>query len=182
VEVSLDWGPLLRGKVVAEGDLYEPVINQLTASEIKKPKLAKPLHEQLREMGPFRIERFAIHDGEIHFRNYKTDPPTHAYLKKVDLVVRNVTNSTELAHSLFADFEGKGIAMNSGSLKLEGRANPNERRPTFDVDATLTGLDVESINDFLEESGGIRVSGGHLSVNIDWQAARGRLQGITQAS
>src|SRR5690606_8408210 len=26
VEVSLDWGPLLRGKVVAEVDLYEPVI------------------------------------------------------------------------------------------------------------------------------------------------------------
>lgn len=182
VDVSIDWGPALRGMLVAEVDLREPVINQLTAPEIKKPKREEPLYEQLREMDPFRIKRFAIHDGEIHFRNYKTDPATHAYLQEVDLVVRNVTNSTELAKSLFARFEGNAVAMASGSLKLEGRANPNERRPTFDVDATLRGLNIESINDFLEESGGIRVNGGHLSVNIDWQAARGRLQGITQAS
>lgn len=182
VDLSVEWGPLLRGMLVAEVDLREPVINQLTAPEIEEPEREQPIYARLREMDPFRIDRFAIHDGELHYRNYETDPPTHAYVRDVELVVRNVTNSTELAKSLFARFEGKGVAMDSGSLKLEGRANPNERRPTFDIDATVTGLEIQSINDFLEESGGIRVAGGHLSLNIDWNAARGRLQGMTQAS
>src|SRR5690606_16983718 len=101
----------------------EPVINQLTAPEIDEPEREEPIHEQLREMDPFRIDRLAIHDGAIHYRNYETNPPTHAYVQDVELVVRNVTNSTELAKSLFARFEGSGVAMDSGSLKLEGRAN-----------------------------------------------------------
>src|SRR5690606_34699575 len=72
VDFSVEWGALFRGKVVGEIGLTQP---RLTLFPSPSPSADtssftfSDLRETLRNLFPFTINRFAIRDGAIHFRD-----------------------------------------------------------------------------------------------------------------
>lgn len=180
IDLSLDGGALLDGNLVAEIDVREPVLDYVAVEEKEEPE--KTWQETMAELAPFRIDRLTIHDGDLSYRSAGASKSARMTLSDVDAVARNLTNSADLADSMFARFQGTGVALGSGNLSFQGRANPSAKRPTFDLEFDLEELALKDATGLLASTAGFRPEGGTLSMDADLSAAGGRVKGMSRAS
>jgi len=182
LDISVEWGALLDGDIVAEIDLRRPRLN-FVKGPTEKTSQTEPADnwtETVKELAPFNINRFSIHDGSVHYRDFHSDPKVNVYVQRLQGVARNLTNAEDLGGSLVATFEARALAMHSGRLKLEGSYNPYAKHPTFEVDASLTGLNIKQVNSFLKAYASIDAERGKLSVDTEIAASKGRFRGYVK--
>ncbi len=177
VDLSLESRALLDGSFVAEIDVHDPVLDYAPRADEGEPE--QSWQEALADVAPFRIDRLALHDGRISYRESARSTPLT--LTDVDLVARNLTNSADLGESLFTRFQGSAVALGSGQLSFEGRANPSAKAPTFDLELELEDLALKDATALLPSSAGFRPEQGTLSLDADLSASRGRAQGVGRA-
>jgi hypothetical protein len=172
VDLSIETGALLKGSLVAEVDVYEPVLNY-----VARPRKAEEptWQETMEELTPFRIDRFEVHGAKLTYRGGRG--PT-LRLSEMDAVARNLTNSSDLADSRFARFEGRAKTMGSGALTFQGRADPSAATPTFDLELDLEDLKLKDASQFLTSRSGFRAGGGTLDLDADLRASGGRVDGV----
>ena len=70
IEATIEWHSLLRGSLVAEGDLYHPQVNLVEAESEQRSQLGKEVNwvEQFKKLFPFRFNTVRVHDGTVTFR------------------------------------------------------------------------------------------------------------------
>jgi hypothetical protein len=182
VDLSIAWDALLRGSVVAEIALDAPELNFVTASRkaSEQTEPASNWQETVRDLVPFQIERFSVTNGEVHYRDFGSDPAVDIYLQGLDGVVRNLTNSEDLGGDLFARFEVRGQAMRSGSFRLEGSVNPYAEEPSFELQAQLQDLALTELNDFLRAYGKFDAESGTFSLDSELSASDGAFRGYAK--
>lgn len=179
IDLSVAWDALLRGSIVAEIDLHSPEINFVVAPEPAQEQTepASNWTETVKDLVPFQIDRFAVYDGEVHYRDFDGEPNVDIYLQSLRGSVRNMTNSEELGESLFARFDVRALAMGSGKLHIEGTVNPYAEQPTFALEAQLADLDITQLNDFLKSHANIDAEKGKFSVDTELAASSGEFRG-----
>lgn len=177
IDLSLDSRALLRGSLVAEIDLHEPVLNYVAAP--KSDEEERSWQQAMADFAPFRINRFTVHDGKITYRKPGSKSQTLT-LDEVRAVVRDLTNSADLDENRHARFEGNAVVLGSGALTFEGKADPSASTPTFDLDLELDDLKLDDAANLLPGRAGFRAEGGTLSLTADLTAARGRVRGVAE--
>jgi hypothetical protein len=188
VDLSVQWAALLDGAIVAEIDLKGPKVNFVTATE--KSKGAQQRQEQVepadnwtevvRDLVPFSINRFSIVDGEVHYRDFSTTPQVDVYVQDLNAEARNLTNSEDHSGSLVASFEGRGTAMGSGLVELEGRVDPYAESPTFEADFRLSGLEFTQLNPYLRAFAKVDAEAGTFALDAEFAAKDGRFEGYVK--
>lgn len=188
IDLSVEWGALLDGAIVAEIDLKSPKLNFVTASS--KPEAEQKQREQIepsdnwtevvQDLVPFNINRFSIADGEIHFRDFSSEPQVDIYLQDLNAEARNLTNSEDRSGSLVATFEGRGTAMGSGRLRFDGAVDPYAKKPTFEADFRLSQLDLRQLNPYLRAYANVDVERGTFAVDAEFAAKQGRFEGYVK--
>jgi hypothetical protein len=182
IDISVEWRALFDGDIVAEIDLYRPALNFVKGPTPKTSQTepADNWTDTVRELAPFQINRFAIHNGSVHYRDLHSDPKVNIYVQRINAVARNLTNAEDLGGSLVASFDARGLAMSSGRLKLSGTYNPYAKHPTFEVDATLNRLNIKQLNNFLKAYASVDAESGKLSIDTELAASRGRFRGYVK--
>jgi hypothetical protein len=182
VDISVEWSALFDGDIVAEIQLDSPRLN-FVKGPTEKTSQTEPgdnWTETVRDLAPFRINRFAIADGEVHFRDFHSKPKVDVFLQRIHATARNLTNAEDLSGTLVATFDAHALAMGSGELALAGKYNPYAERPTFEVDASLDRLNLAQLNTFLKAYGNVDAERGKLSVDAEFAARRGRFRGYVK--
>lgn len=68
IDLSVEWRALFHGKLVTEINLYGPRLNFVAGPPDESQTGIDTLWKQkVEDLTPFRINRFRIHNGEIHF-------------------------------------------------------------------------------------------------------------------
>jgi hypothetical protein len=182
VDISVEWRALLDGAVVAEIELHSPKLN-FVKGPTPKTSQTEPgdnWTDTVKDLAPFRINRFAIFDGEIHYRDFHSDPKVDIYAQRIRAVARNLTNAEDLSGTLVSNFHARAVAMGSGAFELSGRYNPYAKKPTFQLAAELDHLNIAQLNDFLKAYGNVDAERGKLSIDAEFAAARGRFRGYVK--
>jgi hypothetical protein len=182
LDISVEWSALFDGDIVAEIDLHKPKLNFVKGptERTSQTEPADNWTDTVKELAPFSINRFAIHDGDVHYRDFHTEPKVNIYVQRINGVARNLTNAEDLGGSLVATFEARALAMHSGRLKLKGSYNPYAKHPTFEVDASLNGLNIKQVNSFLKAYASVDAEAGKLSVDTEIAASKGRFRGYVK--
>jgi hypothetical protein len=194
VDISVHWDALLKGSIVGEIELQQPKVNfvaekgkeskQEDQTEKREAKRAaqgeSSWQEQVKELVPLKINRIAIEDGEIHFRDPNSKPEVDVFVRKLNGHIDNLTNSDELSEELAATASFRGVALNSGELTLEGKVDPYEKQPTFELDAQLENLQAKELNDFLKAYANVDAERGRISVYTEVACAKGRFKGYVK--
>jgi uncharacterized protein involved in outer membrane biogenesis len=182
IDISVEWKALLDGDIVAEIELHRPQLNFVNGptKATSQTEPASNWQETVRDLAPFRINRFAIIDGEVHYRDFHARPRVDIYVQRIRGVARNLTNAADLSGSLVATFAGKAVAMSSGEISLAGKLNPYAKKPTFEVDAKLDHLNLQQFNDYLRSYANVDVGAGKLSIDAEFAASRGRFRGYVK--
>lgn len=181
IDLSIEWGELVRGAVVGQIEFDRPTLN-LYAGPARKEQTAAgdDFISRFRRLLPMQINRFAVVDGELHFRNYAAEPDVDIYLDRINLVARNLTNSTKISDTLVATVSGDARAMKSGDMRLEMKLDPFAPHPTYDLALELKNLHLPELNNYLRHYLAVVARDGRLSLYAESAAKDGRFKGYVK--
>lgn len=182
IDVSVEWPALLRGSIVGEVVLEQPALNfiQGPTEETSQTEVDRRWQDRVDELVPLRVNRFEIIDGAVTYRNHEKKPPVDVALRQVNVVATNLTNAHRRGDELPAAVQASAAALSSARLMLRMRAAPLADTPTFDLDASLRGVKLAELNDFLRAFTGFDAEAGTLDLFLEAAAADGAIKGYVK--
>src|SRR6185437_3377575 len=182
IDFSIASKPLFRGNLSGKTELDHPILNFVaSASEDKKQtSIDKSWRQRAKEIFPLRIARFGVKEGEIHFRNFDARPPVNIFIRQINLVAANLTNSRRLSKTLKATVDGSAVAMQDGLLRLHMEINPFSLRPSFALALKLEHLQLSELNDFFKYYLAVIAKTGTLDFYMEGKAKEGAFGGYVK--
>lgn len=181
IDISVAWKELLQGALRAEIELQGPALNFVKGptEETSQTKVDSRWQDRVDELVPLRIDRFELKGGMITYRDTERTPPIDVALRDVNLTALNLTNADRSSEELPASIEGTAKALDA-ALRLKMRVAPLADSPTFDLDASLRGLKLVDVNDFLRAYTGLDAEGGVLDLYVEAAASEGTVKGYVK--
>jgi uncharacterized protein YhdP len=182
VDLSIEWRALFDGSLVGEVEFLHPKVNFVAGSSSASSQAGGGVdwRDTVEDLFPFQINRVAVRDGEVHFRDFSTKPKVDVYLNHVELVATNLTNAQDVEDERVATVRMSAIPMNAGRLRARLRLDPFSKSPDFDLDGQVTGADLTQWNDFLRAYGKFDVERGSFSVYTELLAKGNRFDGYVK--
>lgn len=182
VSLSIRWRALFDGALVGEVELDRPQVNLVAGPTPAQRQGGAGVdwRRTVEDLFPLRIDRLAARKGSIHFRAFDTDPPVDVYLREVDAVAENLTNSLDLSEDRVARVRLTAVPMNAGALRVRASLDPFSSRPDFDFDGQVTGADLTQWNALLRAYAGLDVQRGGISVYSELLARGDRFEGYVK--
>jgi hypothetical protein len=179
IDLSVQWAELIHGAVVGAIQIQQPALNFVNSpkSETSQTSMDKSWMERVKELFPLDIDRFEVDEGEIHFHDFSRTPNVDIYMTKTHILATNLTNSRRLSQTLVATIDAAGVIPQNGRFKLHLEADPFDERPTFQLAAEMTDVDLTQWNDFLEAYTGVQATKGEFSVFTEMKVQHGTLDG-----
>lgn len=182
VEFSVEWRELLHGAVVGEVLVHRGKLN-FVKGESKadsQTSIDGSWLEIVQELFPFRINRFEITDGEVWFRDVKSDPKVDLYLTNLVALCTNLYNTRELKTDLPADLRAKGMTLGGGEVEAQLKLDPLADEPRFDMELALRRMDLTALNELLEAYGKFNVKRGTFECFVEVAGQDGRFDGYVK--
>lgn len=191
-DISVQWGPLLKGNLVGEIELYAPKLNLVAerkaeaksednAEKREKERVAKgeetSWQKQVKELVPLDINRIAIIDGEFHYQDPFSNPKVDVPVTDIHGEITNLTNSEKLSEDLVAHAKFRAAALGSHNISIGGSMDPYAQTPTFSLKAEAEDLQFTKLNNFLKAYANVDAEKGTLSIYSEVEAKNGRFQG-----
>jgi hypothetical protein len=182
VDLSVEWGALMRRSFVGEVEIYNPRLNFVVAASKKKSQtgIDSSWEDRGKELFPLEINRFTIHDGAIHFRDLTRTPKVDIHIDRIEALAKGLTTHPRPDEALPATFHATGRAMDHAKLRVDIKLNPTAKEPTFDMDSELSGLNLVALNDFLKAYAKVDAEGGTFSLYTEMAASKGRFKGYVK--
>ena len=182
LDLSIQWRELFHGAVVGEVLLQRPQVNFVAGPtpEQSQTGINQPWGTTLASFFPFRINRFEIQEGRVHFQNFQKSPPVNIYIANLASVATNLTNTRNLAQKLPAGLKASRRSLGNGHFDLNLKMDPLEAAPTFELEASLTNVDMVQLNDFLRSYGKLDVAGGDFSLFTSVASVQGNYKGYVK--
>lgn len=176
IDLALDWGGLLRGRLEGELRIERPVLNvtqEQTGTEVD-------WRERVQALLPIDLGRVEVVDGELHYRDPDADPPVDVALRSLDLVARDLTNRPDASAERPAEIAVDAVAFETGRLRANARFDPFAERPDLTLDLRLEGVDLTALDDFFRAYGGVDVEAGRFDLYVEARAREGRFDGYVK--
>lgn len=181
IDLSIEWKSIFHGAIVGEIAVEEPVINFVKDKHKGEDVKADTADfaQLVDDLMPVTINRFDIHNGQVHFRDLEAKPKLDIAMKNINITATNLTNVTDSKELLPATmkataeaYEGKFVL----NMKFDGLA----KVPTFDMNVSLNGLNLVLLNDMLREYGNFDVKKGTFSLYAEFAAKKGKFGGYVK--
>lgn len=178
-EFSLLWPALRRGKLAAQAELYDPQINVVDSTDESRKQTGAggKWLQIIDDLFPLSIDRTIIRNGQIHFRNYDSDPKIDISLSELDLVAENLAARQALTDSRLARIELSARAMDSSHINGSAAFDPAAAKPEFDASIGLSGLPIMKLDNFISSYAPFDIEAGTLDVESKLAARAGMLEG-----
>lgn len=179
LDLSLEWSELFHGSVVSKIIMLKPSLNFIEGPTSEQSQSGKENDwgKTLESLVPFKINRLAITNGQVHFQNIYSTPPVDLYINDISVLATNFTNSRKLTQPLPAGVAARGNTLGNGGLNLQIHINPIADKPTFELTGQLTNVDLVSLNNFLKAYGKFDVDRGEFALFTSFAAKDGNYDG-----
>lgn len=164
---SIQWSQLFRGHIVATAKVYSPRMNFVHGPTKEKSQLEvdKGWQDVAKELTPIEVNHFEVVDGEVHFVSVGRKPDVDMYVKNLNVVAKNLTNSQDKSQKLFSSIVVSGETIGNGKVEASVQADPlTKPLPTFNMKSAVTGMDLPALNKFLMSYGGFDVNKGKFDL------------------
>ena len=177
VDLSVEWKALFNGAFVGEIYFNQPQLNFVTApsKEGSQVGVDKPWTEKIRQLFPLKINRFVVHDGTIHYRDFHKEPKVDVVFDRVRMLATNLTNSEKLSKTLHAHVQIECRPLREGDLRSKIDLDPYAKKPNFSTQLEMKDVPLVKLNDFAKAYAGITFESGTLRVATELDAKNGDL-------
>jgi hypothetical protein len=183
VDLSVQWHALIfEHAAVGNIEIHRAKMNLVNGptSETRQTEVDAPWAQKIKQLFPLKINRFAVHNGEIDYRDYGREPNVVVPFDRVQMVGTNLTNSKKLSKSLIADIRIEGRPLREGLARSQISLDPYASGPTFAFNFELENLSLVKLNDFAKAYGGFTFKDGTLKMAMEASAKDGAYQGYVE--
>ena len=179
LDLSLEWSELFHGALVSKIAMINPSLNFISGPTKDQTQTGNENDwgKTLESLVPFKINRLAVTNGQVHFQNLYSDPPVDIYLNEISVLATNFTNARRSDQRLPAGITAHGKALGYGGLDLVVHLNPVASQPTFELTGQLTNVNLVSLNSFLRAYGKFDVARGDFALFTSFAASDGNYDG-----
>jgi hypothetical protein len=182
IEAKVEWHSLLRGSLVAEGDLYRPQVNLVQAESEQKSQLGKEVNwvDKFKELFPFRFNTVRVHDGTVTFRAPGIQTKDALTARHIDGSVSNLTNVADSTKETFARYEFAAEVLDGGKANVDGSIDPLALKPTFDLNLRLKNVQLPQVNPWLTRFIKADAEKGEFELYMELAAADSKFKGYAK--
>lgn len=182
VEFSVEWKALLHGRLVSEIKVDQARLNFVAAptKDQSQTGIKNGWTQILEDLFPFKINRCVVRESQVWFHDFHRTPQVHVYLTNMLLVATNLSNARDSTNALPAGLQVHGTTIGHGNVDVALRLRPLAAKPTFDLRAAVTNIDITAFNDFLRAYANADVKQGRLDVFAEMAAAEGHFEGYVK--
>lgn len=182
VDLSVEWRALFNRAFVGEIDVFNAQMNLVNGGNRATSQLDvdKPWTDKIRQLFPLKINRFAVHNGELHYRDYSRTPKVDLPVDRFQFIATNLTNSKKLSKTLIAHIDMEGRPLREGDVRAKIDLDPYANRPTFSTQLELKDVQLVKLNEFAKAYAGITFEQGTLKLATELDAKNGRFTGYIE--
>ncbi|UPT72627.1 MAG: DUF748 domain-containing protein [Elusimicrobiota bacterium] len=184
IDFSVEWGALLRGRLVGEIALLRPRMNLRpeAAERRQRGRMDRSRAGAVDILMPLEINRLTIEDGFVRWRDDGSKPPFAVDLEHMDLRAENfeTVRGAADARGLPATVRATSRAFGTGTLAVSLDADPLAKTPTFELRSVLRDVELSGLNDLLDAYAKFRVNKGTLALYAEAAAKDGGFTGYVK--
>jgi Domain of Unknown Function (DUF748) len=182
IELSVEWRSLLRGRLVAECEMWAPNLNLVRSESKEQSQLGTEVNwaDELERTFPFRFNTIVVHDGVATFRAPGISSKDALKASNIDGRITNMTNVKKTGQETFAGFQATAAVLDTGTAAVGGSANPLASSPTFDLNLTVKGVQLPKVNPWLREYIKADAEAGDFELYTELAAADGKFKGYAK--
>ncbi len=179
VNVAMQWSELLHASLRSSISLEQPIVNfvqgptQATSQTMLEPEWVTAV----KQLVPFKINRFSVTQGDIHFYDFHADPQINLEMDQVELSIENLTNSNHTTALMPSTAVLTGRPLKVGKLEARFALNVELKQPTFAEKIRLDDVPAPELNAFLAKYGGVYAKSGRLAFYSEMVSAKGDFNG-----
>lgn len=179
VDLSVEWRQLWNRSLVGEIEFLRPRLTfvKAAAKANSQTKVDSSWVDRVRELFPLKINRVAISDGTLHYKQPDSSPPVDLHIDAIRLEARNLTNSESLSKTLVATADADGRVEGQAPLSVKLAIDPYAKIPTFDTSVKLEQLRLTRLNDFFRAWGNFDVERGDASMYLELASSDKKFNG-----
>jgi len=179
LDLSIEWKELFHGAIVGAVEMDNPRLNFVSGPTAAQTQTGKDVawDQTLSSLFPFKLNRFEIKTGEVHFQNNFSKPPVDIYLNQLTAVATNLSNSRNLSGKLPAGLTAHCNTLGNGDMDLQLQLDPQAPMPTYQLVCQLSNVDLVSLNGFLQAYGKFDVNRGKFELYASVAANDGKYEG-----
>jgi hypothetical protein len=176
-DLSIQWGPLFKGRLVGKITCDRPVVNILATESLHKEPSKDTWTATLKALMPITVNLLTVNDGRFAYYDFEKKPAHGWHLDNLHLTATNLANVQKKGDRLPSDVNLSGIAIGGGGLKLHAKTNMLKEMPDFDGGIQLTDIDLLSLNPMLEADVKFDVERGKLDLFTKLSVMNGEIAG-----
>src|SRR5690349_18809299 len=182
MDLTLQWRALFHGQAVGEVVMHDAVLNFVQGPSDQEQQLGGGVNwpQEIRDLFPFRLNVVEARNGLVTFRAPGISTNDSLTIRDFQMKLRNLTNVQDVAEPAFAEIDVHGGIMGNAPLSLTGRIDPNETKPTFDIDLSIEGAQLVDVNPWLREFLKVDAEMGVFSMYAELAAAEGKFEGYVR--
>jgi len=181
IDLSVEWRALFKGALVGEIYVEDPVMSFVKGKHKNEdPKADTADFRQLiKDLMPLTVNHFEISNGAIHYIDQFSVPKVDISMKELEIVADNLSNVNDSSKLLPAHAEITGSAY-EGEFNMKVDFDALQKKPTFDMSAEITSVNLVLLNDFLRAYGNFDTKKGNFGLYTEFAAKEGRFGGYVK--
>jgi hypothetical protein len=139
IDLSLEWGALFHGKLDGKIGVDHPVLNFVKGptEATTQTKIDSSWQDVVKKLMPLDINRLTVNEGEIHYRDFYSNPKIDIFTKDVHILATNLSNA-ERSKELLPSTADASATVYGGKASLHMRLNVLSKIPVFEMKAEPT--------------------------------------------
>ena len=182
IDLSVEWRALLHMEVKAEVELQKLVLNFVAGPTKETSQSGKEADwtEALDKLLPIQVNRFAITEGTITYKDFHTSPKANLYLNNLEVVATNLSNIVDKQKALPSSLYVSANSIGNGKLLITGGLNVLKKLPDADLNVKFTEVDLTSLNEFTKAYAKFDFEKGQLALFSEMAMADGKIDGYVK--
>ncbi|MDF2455912.1 MAG: hypothetical protein K0R51_1905 [Cytophagaceae bacterium] len=182
IDLSVEWRALLHMQVKAEVELEKLVLNFVSGPTKETSQSGKEADwtEALDKLLPIQVNRFAINNGTITYKDFHTDPKANLFLNDLQVVATNLSNIVDKQKALPSSLYVSASSIGNGNLLITGALNVLKKIPDADLNVKFTDVDLTSLNAFTKAYAKFDFEKGQMSLFSEMALADGKIDGYVK--
>lgn len=167
IAFSISWRDLFKGRLFGDIEMSAPILNMVDAPSQNDTQTGTEVdwRTALQSFYPFEINRVYVSQGEVHFRNFQSEPPVDLYLADIEGAALNITNDVRLNQSKQAQIHATAITIGDGEVEVDASFNLLQQPAIGDVKAKVNKLQLTALNDFTRAYANLDIQRGELQID-----------------
>ncbi|HXC35227.1 MAG TPA: DUF748 domain-containing protein [Candidatus Acidoferrales bacterium] len=179
MDLSVEWPALFHHRIVARIYMQQPHLNFVKGPTAEQTQTGESTSwiQMLQSLTPFRINELDIYDGEIHYKDDYSDPKVDLYISRLGASATNLSNAQQQAFQLPAGIRAHGKTIGGGTLDFHLQFNPMAPAPLYQLQTSLTNVNLPALNSLLRAYGKFDVARGDFAMFTSTAATNNAYQG-----